>query len=134
MKKILFTSLLLSVNSIVYCQLDSIPTNKNIEIIQDTRIEKLNERYISTYQLKGFRVQIYSDTRPHPAKQTKAKFKNKHPEITAYSSYDQPYYKVKVGDFKTKLEALKFQMEIAEIFPNSFIVKEDNLEYKVGKE
>jgi len=130
MKKLFSISLLLSLNGFVFCQIDSIPSNKNIEIIQDFRIEKLNDRYKSTYQLKGFRVQIYSDSKPHPAKQIRARFKNKYPDIPAYSKYEQPYYKVKVGDFKTKLEALKFKLEITETFPYSLIVK-DVIKYEV---
>ena len=47
-----------------------------------------------------------------------------HPKTKAHLNYKQPYYKVRVGDFKTKLEALKYKNFIIKEFPNCFIVKD----------
>jgi len=97
----------------------------NSEIIKDNRIDSLRKTYQATYQLKGYRVQIYSGNKKQPANQSKAAFSRIHPKTKAHLDYDQPYYKVRVGDFKTKLEALKYKNFIIQAFPNSFIVKDE---------
>lgn len=101
----------------------------SIEIIKDNRIDKLNETYVSTYELKGFRVQIFSGNKKQPARQARLKFTKMYNKTKAYETYEQPNFKVRVGDFKTKIEALKFKKELANHFPNAFIV-EDSIEFK----
>lgn len=106
---------------------DSIPNKSHI--IQDYRIEKLVKKYTICYQLDGYRIQIYSGSKNQPAKKARLKFNQKYKGVNAYEDYYQPYFKVRVGDFKTKLEALKFQKEIIKDFPDCYIVK-DKIEFK----
>jgi len=94
------------------------------ETINDKRIDALEERYKSTFKLKGYRIQIHSGNKRQPANQARASFSRVHPKTKAHLNYEQPYYKVRVGDFKTKLEALKYKTFIIKEFPNSFIVKD----------
>lgn len=98
---------------------------KNTTIIKDSRIELLGETYKSTYSLKGYRVLIHSGNKRQPANQARASFLRVHPKTKAHLNYEQPFYKVRVGDFKTKLEALKYKNFIIKEFPNSFIVKDE---------
>ena len=93
-------------------------------LVQDYRIEKLNKSYEETYQLTGYRIQIYSGSKRQPAKQLREKFVANFKEINAHESYEQPFFKVRVGDFKTKLEAFKFQKEILKQFPDCYIVND----------
>ena len=102
---------------------DSLKTSSS-KIIKDRRIDALGERYRSTFKLKGYRIQIHSGNKRQPANQTRASFSRIHPKTKAHLDYEQPYYKVRVGDFKTKLEALKYKTFIIKEFPNSFIVKD----------
>jgi hypothetical protein len=44
--------------------------------------------------------------------------------IPAYRSYVNPYFKVSVGDFRTKAEAMEKLIHIKKVFPAAFIVKE----------
>jgi hypothetical protein len=113
-------------SQIVFCQENSDSTIiTSSKIIKDNRIDALGETYKSTYKLIGFRVQIHSGNKRQPANQARASFSRVHPKTKAHLDYEQPYYKVRVGDFKTKLEALKYKNFIAKEFPNSFIVKDE---------
>lgn len=103
---------------------DSLKTNTS-KIVKDQRIDVLGETYKSTFKLIGYRVQIHSGNKRQPANQTRASFSRVHPKTKAHLDYEQPYYKVRVGDFKTKLEALKYKNFISKEFPNSFIVKDE---------
>jgi len=95
------------------------------KIIQDTRIEKLNENYTSLYKLEGYRIQLYSGNKKQPARQVRLEFSQLYRDIKAHESYQQPYFKVRVGDFRTKIEALNFQKELQDHFPNCFIVTDE---------
>ncbi len=92
-------------------------------VVKDKRIDKLNETYKSSYELKGYRIQIYSGNKKQPANQARSTFSRLYRKKKAHMKYEQPYYKVRVGDFRTKLEALKFKNELIKHFPNCFIVK-----------
>lgn len=102
---------------------DTLKSN-NLKILKDVRIEKIADLYKETYNLKGYRVQIYQGNKRQPANETRASFLRAHPKTKAHLNYIQPLFKVRVGDFKTKLEALKYKNSINNDFPNSFIVKD----------
>jgi len=104
---------------------DSLKIISTTKMVKDHRIDALGETYKSTFKLKGYRVQIHSGNKKQPANSTRASFSRIHSKTKAHLYYEQPYYKVRVGDFKTKLEALKYKNFINKEFPNSFIVKDE---------
>jgi hypothetical protein len=59
----------------------------------------------------------------------RAKFLSYYPTIDAYYRYDEPYFKVYVGDCRTRSEAQKLYDDIKENFPNS-IIGEDYINNK----
>lgn len=98
---------------------------KKTTVIKDSRIDKLNETYISSFKLMGYRIQIYSGNKKQPANQSRSAFLRVYKKKKAHLNYEQPYYKVRVGDFKTKIEALKFKNNLTNHFPNCFIVNDE---------
>lgn len=75
--------------------------------------------------MNGYRIQIYFDsgrTARESANETKAKFLSFFPDIEAHILYQSPFYKVRVGDFRTENEALKFSKKILRRFPQAYIV------------
>ena len=102
---------------------------KKVTIVIDKAIENINETYKAAYKLYGYRIQLASENSSAPARKIRAAFIQKYREVPAYEIYQQPYFKVRVGDFKTKLEAIKFQKEISSDYPNCYIVK-DEIEFK----
>ncbi len=72
----------------------------------------------------GYRVQIFFGTNRNDAYNEQARFKNLYPEFNTYISYTQPNYRVKVGDFRTRMEAQKMLTELRPIFPTLFIFNE----------
>ena len=104
---------------------DSTLIKPSTTIIKDSRIDKLNETYTSSHKLKGFRVQIHSGQKKQLANQARLRFTRVYRKTKAHDTYEQPNFKVRVGDFKTKLEALKFKNELTKHFPNCYIVKDE---------
>ena len=128
MKRVFLISILLFLyvgNMFSQSELTKDSVSYKSKIIQDNRIEKLNKTYTSLYELEGYRIQIYSGNKKQPARQARLEFSQLYRDVKAHESYQQPYFKVRVGDFRTKLEALKFQKEVQVHFPNCYIVKDD---------
>lgn len=72
----------------------------------------------------GYRVQIFygSDRRVTFSEQTK--FQTLYPSIRTYITYKEPNYYLKVGDFRTRMEAQAFLNELRGNFPTLFIFRE----------
>lgn len=78
-------------------------------------------------QINGFRLRIFFDNKQDArvvSEQIVEEFKLDYPTIPVYRSYKNPYFKVTVGDFRAKSEALKFLKEIKLKYPAAFIVRE----------
>ncbi|MDA3821428.1 MAG: SPOR domain-containing protein, partial [Bacteroidales bacterium] len=77
--------------------------------------------------VEGYRIRIFSDI-GHGAKERqqriRAKFLSLYPEIQTYPPYEGSYYKIYVGDFRTKRDALKVLEIIIKDFPDAFIVED----------
>lgn len=100
----------------------------NITITQDSKILQLVKRHkeLNNNKFRGWRVQIYFNSGQKAmrgAQNIKAKFLARYGKIhRAYMVYNSPYYKIQVGDFRTKAEALFFKDKIKNSFPNSWII------------
>lgn len=81
--------------------------------------------------ISGYRVRIFFDNNQNArqaSENTLKDFCRKHPEISAYRSFQSPYFKVTVGDFRTKSEAMELLERIKGEYPSAFILKE-NINY-----
>ncbi|MCF0165762.1 MAG: SPOR domain-containing protein [Bacteroidales bacterium] len=52
-------------------------------------------------------------------------FKELYPDVPVVRSYVNPYFKVSVGSFRTKSEALRFMEKIQNLYPSVYLVKEN---------
>lgn len=103
----------------------------SVNIYQDEELKQAFATYIvknSSRTINGYRIRIYFDNAQSAridSERTERIFINKYHGISAYRSYVNPYFKVTVGDFRSKSEALQLLDELKNDFPSSFIVKED---------
>ncbi len=104
-----------------------------VVVIKDPQIDSLIAKRLAlsragstgiTVTSLGFRVQIFSGLEREQAYAEQTKFKALYPTVGSYISYTQPYYRVRVGDFRTKLEAQKFLTELRKQYPSLFIFAE----------
>ncbi|MCX6296844.1 MAG: SPOR domain-containing protein [Bacteroidetes bacterium] len=99
-----------------------------VELVQEKNVKELIDKHIeinSKAPIKGYRIKIHFGSDKNKAKEVKAKFIAKFPDIAAYEKYDQPNFNIRVGDFRTKLEAYKVLKEIQVEFPSSFLVQDE---------
>jgi len=48
----------------------------------------------------------------------------KYPDVGTYLTFKTPNYKVRIGDFRTKLDAQRFLNEIIADYPNAWIIED----------
>ena len=74
--------------------------------------------------IKGYRVEIFFGQRKD-AEKVKSEFLKSFSDWPIYVVWQQPNFKVQIGDFMTKLQAEKTQQEIKGRYPNSYITITD---------
>lgn len=82
-----------------------------------------------TDEIPGYRIQISSSNDRTEIYNLKAEVYAKFSDFKNYVIYDQPYYRLKIGDFKTRLEARSFLEKVIQQFPSAFLVT-DNIKIK----
>ena len=78
--------------------------------------------------LNGYRVRIFFDNKQTArveSEETLKRFESMYHDVVAYRTYANPYFKVTVGDFRTRSEAVKLLERIKGAFPSAFVVKEN---------
>ncbi|MEY3236207.1 MAG: hypothetical protein RI883_308 [Bacteroidota bacterium] len=101
-----------------------------VEIIKDSRIDGLVKKQgmiippATSPQIPGYRVQLFFDSDRKAVDDARSKFIASYPKIDSYVLFNSPNYVLKVGDFRTLLEAERIKDSFVQLFPTSFIVKE----------
>ncbi|WP_245845730.1 SPOR domain-containing protein [Mucilaginibacter xinganensis] len=72
----------------------------------------------------GYRVQIFFGSSRQAAYDAQARFNDEYPELRTYIIYTEPNFKVRAGDFRTRLEAQKLVSEVRSMFTSIFIIPE----------
>ena len=73
----------------------------------------------------GYRIRIFSDSgigAKEEQQRVRARFLSLYPGIDAYYHYDEPFFKLYVGDCRTRSEALKLYARVKENFPHPILV------------
>jgi hypothetical protein len=91
----------------------------------DRLITKQKDYNVLKQTIPGYRVQIYFGGVRPKASEVKLDFSGKHSDVPSYISYTAPNFKVRVGDFRTRLEAVKFMKSIEGQYPTIFIVPDE---------
>lgn len=113
--------------SFSYAQKAIADTGK-VEFVQDYKVQELLNKHIEINlkaPIKGYRVKIHFGSDKNKAREIKGNFIAKFPDVPAYEKYDQPNFNIRVGDFRTKLEAYKFLKEVQVEFPSAFLVQDE---------
>src|SRR5450759_5129299 len=112
------------------------PRAGQLNIIQDPALDTLMTRYIMANEIQeqkndsgieGFRIQIYNSS-DRNAKVESGKIRqefinqfpeSQYPELITYQLFAEPaWYKVRVGNFRSRTEATRLYLIISKKFPN----------------
>ena len=94
----------------------------------NTQIQKVNHLYIEQSKadptISGFTILVYSGSGANSklkARNNLIAFENLYPDYTTHLAWKSPNYELRVGDFRTKLEAEKLLITIHPDFPAAFV-------------
>lgn len=100
-----------------------------VHVSQSVAVQQAMDNYIrdnANKPLTGYRIRVYYDNGPQARAKSEAIEKTLHQQFNApvYRSFESPNYKVTVGDFRTKDEALRIYNALKWTYPTAFIIKE----------
>lgn len=85
---------------------------QEVQITEDPKITQLVKAWVSDNRsnpvVEGWRVQIMASTDRTQIEQGRNRFRTEYPDVAASWVQEQPYYKLRVGAFRTRQEALDF--------------------------
>lgn len=108
--------------------IESIESTSKIVIKQDAVLDKLIDDYLKKedvvsgpYTGSGYRVQVFSSNAQRTAKDEslniERRLRSAFPGYGVYRTYSSPFWKVRIGDFRTQNDAQQFRAELLKTFP-----------------
>jgi hypothetical protein len=141
--KLLFTCLLTVIGLTTLAQ-----SKGTVTVVKDPKIDTIIEKRLllnkkdapvttrpggAIVSQMGYRVQVYYGSDRRVVFREQARFSALYPHLMTYVTYKEPNYYLRVGDFRTRMEAQKLMAELKSIYPTLFIFREKinapNLEY-----
>ena len=98
-----------------------------LDSLLETNYNKLIARNMKSSGIPGYRIRIYSESgigAKEEQQRVRARFLSLYRGLDAYNRYDEPFFKVYVGDCRTRSEALKLHDKIKKDFPSPIIVED----------
>ena len=101
-----------------------------VTVNQSRTMRSALDSYVSNNaakKLSGFRIRVYFDNGQSARTRSEAiarSISNAFPGIGVYRTFESPNFKVCVGDFRTKDEALKVYHSLKATYPTAIILKE----------
>lgn len=102
-----------------------------LTVNQDPRVDELVRRHVELNEkmigIPGYRIQIFfasgNDSKDR-ANAVRAEAMKSHGDQPVYMIFEAPYYKVRMGDFRSRLDAERAMQSIRLSFPGAFIVED----------
>ncbi len=107
-----------------------------VTLHEDARMDKLaefvraDEASVEGVKIDGYRIVIFFDQDKSTVAQQKANFMARYNDHRAYIDYVAPNYRVRVGNFRTRLEAEALKSDLLVNFPTAVVV-EDKIQLPV---
>jgi hypothetical protein len=101
-----------------------------LKIFHDPSIDSLIYRYVLYNErlngMEGFRIQIFNSSDKSARVESgkvRQEFMTRFPDIVSYATFAKPgYYKIRVGDYRTRVEGTKYLLMIRKVFPDAILV------------
>ncbi|MGI4806347.1 MAG: hypothetical protein ACRYFL_16385 [Janthinobacterium lividum] len=121
--------------SMFFLNANSFAQNRGeVTVIKDSRIDSIIAHRLIAVKSPlgkignssgyGYRVQFFISPNRNEIYAKQAAFNEMYPDLRTYIVYQEPNYKLKAGDFRTRLEAQKLMRDIRPQFKTLFLVSE----------
>jgi hypothetical protein len=105
-------------------------TQNSVTFLQNPIVNTLLERHVlsnKTVSITGFRINIFSQSGNHSrsgAMIAQNIFSERFPDMKSYVSFEEPYFRINVGNFRTQLEAAAALERLRAAYPQAFLVRD----------
>ena len=103
---------------------------QEVQLNEDPKVSQLFRNWTnnnrSNPQVEGWRVQIMATTDRKQVEDTRNRFRTYYPDVPAEWTHEKPYYKLRVGAFRSKLEAQAF-LETLTDYAGAYLAKDANI-------
>ena len=105
-----------------------------VKVNQSQSMRSAFDSYVSnnaSKKLTGYRIRVYFDNGQNARARSESiarSISNAYPGMGVYRTFESPNYKVTVGDFRTKDEALKVYHALKATYPTALLLK-DTINY-----
>lgn len=110
-------------------------TFAQVQVQEDFPIDMMMSRYTdfnnSRQSISGWRIQIMAKADRVAIENEKEKFILEFPGMTVDWTHSKPYYRLRAGAFRTKLEAIRMLQAIKKKYPGAFPVKDSILKQEL---
>lgn len=116
----------------------------NVVIVQDESIDTILMKHVEmnkklledpdNYAIDGFRIQIFEESGNRSSTQAREvmdEFSEKYPQIPVYLTWQAPNFKVRVGDFSTRMQAEGYLKKIKRDYPIAWVIK-DKIKFPIS--
>ena len=122
MKHLIILLVCCSLSQFAFAQYGSVNISADPKIEQLIDVHKsVNSRNSKT---KGYRVQIIQDSNRDLVREKKIELLGLYPNLRAYETYEAPFYKLRLGDFKDRYDAYRVFKNVKGTFKRAFIVQD----------
>ena len=94
---------------------EAMHVNRRLDLVLDT----LATQNRSIRYAPGFRIQVYVGTQRQQVDDARTLITQNFPDLNPYLSYNQPTYKLKVGDFMRRIDAERYYTSIKQLIPSA---------------
>jgi SPOR domain len=126
----IYTSLIV----LLALSIPAVYAQKNIKVEEEYNISRMMTRFVEINRTQtttsGWRIQLVATTDRRKMEETKESFMRNYPGISIDWEHAKPYYRLRAGAFKTKLEAIRVLEGLKKEYPSAFPAQVDNIELK----
>ncbi len=105
------------------------PNQGKVVVKQDASITNMLDLHVlqnaKNPGMQGFRIRVFFELGQNARRNSEESmrvFMEKYPGVKVYQSYDNPYWKISVGDFRSRESAQKFYQQLLTDYPKAFII------------
>jgi hypothetical protein len=106
--------------------LADVSAQNRVKLISDPKLDSLVSKNIeinkSQQTIDGYRIQLFSGSERNNANALRTRFKTDYPDENVYLIYQQPYFKLRVGDYRNLIEAQEMYLQLQKTYDQLLIV------------
>ncbi|MBP7510962.1 MAG: SPOR domain-containing protein [Bacteroidia bacterium] len=106
--------------------LADVSAQTRVKLISDPKLDSLVSKNIeinkSQQTIDGYRIQLFSGSERNNANALRTRFKTDYPDENVYLIYQQPYFKLRVGDYRNLIEAQEMYLQLQKTYDQLLIV------------